>query len=74
MQSRYDTIVDPAERRFVARAQLWAAAVVLALIAAGAALYPVDRPAPQADAVRGAPSAPASSPLDMRPIGLGEGA
>ena len=74
MQSRYDIIKDPAERRFVARAQLCAAAVVVGLIIAGAFLYPADRPASQAEAARGAPTGPASSPLDTRPIGRGEGA
>ena len=74
MKSRYDYIKDPAERRQLARAQLAAVAVLVALVAAMVLVHPADtRPANGNTGV--ARSAPAtSSPLDTRTIGRGEGA
>jgi len=73
MNSRFDFIKDPAERRRLVMLQVVALVAYLFVIAAIVVFNRMDRPA-ESDSAQARPAPAAVSPLESRPIGRGEGA
>lgn len=73
MNTRFDFIKDPAERRRLVKLQVVALVAYLFVIAAIVVFNRMDRPA-ESEAAQARPAPAAVAPLDARPIGRGEGA